>query len=256
MEPNKMIELLIQAGDTERALEVYQQDKQAVLARKLSEVYEQVQYIQKSGWNDHHKYTYVEEAAIADKIRTALADRNVMVLPGGESCETTDRGLTTVKMSYVFKDGDNGAEIVRPWFGQGQDKQDKGIYKAYTGSLKYFLLKTFQIPTGDDPERTEHDKANAKSGGKASAPEPAEDARAVLWGLVETAMTTDMALKLEESLAQLYSYGSPSEMRPEQWAECLYKVRKNAKASGGGDDGLKVAVTKIVDLASGNTQAA
>ncbi len=38
------------------------------------------------------------------------------------------------------------------WVGQGLDNADKGYYKAYTGAVKYFLMKTFMISTGDDPE--------------------------------------------------------------------------------------------------------
>lgn len=41
------------------------------------------------------------------------------------------------------------------WAGYGDDAGDKGIYKAITGGVKYMLMKTFQISTGDDPEGDE-----------------------------------------------------------------------------------------------------
>jgi hypothetical protein len=69
---------------------------------------------------------------------------------------TTDRGkqsvVTTVVVAFTFADGDTGAMFRSEWAGQGDDPADKGLYKAYTGALKYFLMKTFLIPTGDDPE--------------------------------------------------------------------------------------------------------
>ena len=36
--------------------------------------------------------------------------------------------------------------------GQGQDRGDKGIYKAITGARKYLLASAFGLKTGDDPE--------------------------------------------------------------------------------------------------------
>jgi hypothetical protein len=51
--------------------------------------------------------------------------------------------------------------------GEGQDAGDKAVYKAMTGALKYCLLKTFLIPTGDDPER---DETPAKPPAPKSAP--------------------------------------------------------------------------------------
>ena len=41
------------------------------------------------------------------------------------------------------------------WAGSGDDPADKGLYSAYTGAVKYFLMKAFLIPTGDDPEADE-----------------------------------------------------------------------------------------------------
>jgi hypothetical protein len=47
--------------------------------------------------------------------------------------------------------------------GEGQDAGDKGPYKAMTGAQKYALMKTFMIPTGDDPEADEDvDKRNSE----------------------------------------------------------------------------------------------
>src|SRR5690606_25993023 len=53
--------------------------------------------------------------------------------------------------------------------------------KAYTGALKYFLLKTFLISTGDDPEREEAVQAPAPQRPQSPRlvrPEPAREPRA------------------------------------------------------------------------------
>ena len=38
------------------------------------------------------------------------------------------------------------------WIGEGGDTGDKGVYKGFTGGLKYFYMKLLQVATGDDPE--------------------------------------------------------------------------------------------------------
>ncbi len=53
----------------------------------------------------------------------------------------------------MLLDVDSGESHVSTAYGQGQDKGDKGVYKAATGAEKYFLLKTFLIATGDDAEK-------------------------------------------------------------------------------------------------------
>jgi hypothetical protein len=47
---------------------------------------------------------------------------------------------------------DSGEEIVAKVAGQGLDVGDKAPYKAMTGALKYALLQSFLLATGDDPE--------------------------------------------------------------------------------------------------------
>ena len=110
----------------------------------------------KTGYNDFQKYSYAEEAAIVSACRDELAKRQIMIIPSIERV-TQDETLTTIETSYTFFDGETGESIVTKWAGTGSDKQDKGLYKAITGSQKYVLLKTFLIPTGtngvaDDPE--------------------------------------------------------------------------------------------------------
>jgi hypothetical protein len=127
------------------------------LAAKLAEVMAAVERIPKNGHNSFHHYDYATEADIVAAVRQELAARQVMLFPAitGSSREPVgDKGsvLTHLLMEFTFVDGESGEQITRPWLGAGTDKEDKGAYKAMTGGEKYFLLKTFLIPTGDDPE--------------------------------------------------------------------------------------------------------
>jgi len=128
------------------------------LVSKLAAVMAAINRIAKRGHNSFHNYDYVTEADIVEAVRRELALRNVMLFPAiyGERREAIgEKGshLTTIDMVFAFCDGDSGERMSFQWRGAGTDKDDKGLYKAITGGEKYFLMKTFLIPTGDDPER-------------------------------------------------------------------------------------------------------
>lgn len=151
------------------------------LIKKLAAVMKAVERIPKHGHNSFHNYDYATEADIVAAVRNELASRNVICLPsiGGRERESIgEKGmvLTHLDMTFTFIDGDSGEREVCPWLGAGADKEDKGVYKAMTGGEKYFLLKTFLIPTGDDPE---HDGSDIPSGAPpvdGEPPHPANEA--------------------------------------------------------------------------------
>ena len=135
---------------------------QTVLYAKLAEVMGAVDRIPKDGFNEHFNYHYATEAAIAEALRTELASRKVAMLLSSEIVQvrpwTRDSGsktnLTDVQVRATFACGDTGATVTVSGAGTGEDSSDKGTYKGITGAVKYLLMKTFLIPTGDDPENT------------------------------------------------------------------------------------------------------
>lgn len=137
------------------------------LVRKLSEVMAEIDRIPKSGRNAFHNYAYATEADIVDAVRGGLAKRGVMAIPDVRSVkfrEVPGRNgaqiVCRLRLWLTFEDGDTGETRVVKVFGEGQDPLDKGTFKAFTGAMKYALLKTFLISTGDDPEAD--DKPAAK----------------------------------------------------------------------------------------------
>lgn len=129
---------------------------QPSLVAKLTEVMASIDRIEKRGYNAHFDYNYPLEADVLDAVRAQLAERHVLVLPEVLS-QRREGKLTFASMRFTFIDGDSDERLPLLWEGQGDDNADKGIWKAITGSVKYFLLKAFLIPTGDDPEATDGD---------------------------------------------------------------------------------------------------
>ncbi len=141
-------------------------EKKPNLVMKLAEVMLAVSHVEKRGRNDFHKYDYATDADILAAVRKELAERNVVLLPGcdaehRESVGSKGEVVTSLSMTMTFLDGDSGETLERPWRGWGTDKLDKGGYKAMTGGEKYFILKSFLLPTGDDPEAKEGDHGEA-----------------------------------------------------------------------------------------------
>jgi len=129
------------------------------LRQKLAEVRRRIDYVQKRGHNELCNYSYVTAADIAGAIGDLLAELGVVVIPRLEEItyeSAAGRGETIrmarVVMAYTFADVDSGEELVAKVAGQGHDPGDKAPYKAMTGALKYALLQSFLLATGDDPE--------------------------------------------------------------------------------------------------------
>ncbi|MGO9454551.1 MAG: ERF family protein [Candidatus Binataceae bacterium] len=129
------------------------------LRQKLAEVRRRIGYVQKRGHNERGNYSYVTAADIAGSVGDLLAELGVVVIPRLENIayeSAASRGEATrmarVVMAYTFADVDSGEQVVARVAGQGLDPGDKAPYKAMTGALKYALLQSFLLATGDDPE--------------------------------------------------------------------------------------------------------
>jgi hypothetical protein len=151
----------------------------AKIATALHEVMSKVGYVQKTGKNQFHGYKYAGEADLLEKLRPAMVEAGLILLPSVRSVSDPDpHGNVLVQMDYtlVHKDGDIWPEKIGA-AGVGNDMSpktgrvgDKGVYKAITGANKYVLFKLFQIETGDDPERDENHHSEPTGNGQA-APE-------------------------------------------------------------------------------------
>lgn len=133
----------------------------ATLYKKIAAVTAAVSRIPKNGENTFHRYRYATESDITDGLRALLHDNGLAFLPPSviawERDETIDNPKlgprTRVLVQFAIGCTETGEVFTAQLWGEGQDTSDKGFYKAYTGAVKYFLMKTFLIATGDDPEQ-------------------------------------------------------------------------------------------------------
>jgi hypothetical protein len=173
-EENKLEELeekLVDIEEVDTNLKVgYQGKREDVgkLAKKLADVMGAIQDVEKNGENNYHNYKYATESDILDEVRPRLAEKGVFPFSSIEKFDREKKGknvTTIVGLLVTFMD-ESGASFTVRYFGEGQDNQDKSFYKAYTGALKYTIMKNFLISTDDDPEK---DKRSNRSSGRSSS---------------------------------------------------------------------------------------
>lgn len=128
------------------------------LAQKMAAILGEVSRIPKSGHNKFQNYRYATEADALDAIRPLLSKHNIAVFFDCVEVQDLENNRTRVRVQVDLVCGDTGESRSSFAFGEARDAdskgntQDKGIYKAITGAMKYWMFKTFMISTGDDPE--------------------------------------------------------------------------------------------------------
>src|SRR5690606_3753984 len=65
--------------------------------------------------------------------------------------------MVIAKFQFEIIDRETGEREVYTAYGSGADMGDKGLYKAYTGAIKYFLANNLLVAEGNDPESDEEE---------------------------------------------------------------------------------------------------
>jgi len=178
--------------DPEENLEEYEQHRLDILAKlppeadrpkniyaRLAQINGHIGLIRKTGRNTFHNYKFAKEADLVEAIRPLLSEYGIWVEQGlfsspelgmiphqrlsimkGGSDESKQRvveSLTVITKVFNFawwnpESGQLEKTEPQTFMGYGDDAGDKGYYKAETGAVKYFLMKSFMVATDNDPE--------------------------------------------------------------------------------------------------------
>lgn len=138
------------------------------ILKKLNAIQKEVTHLDKMGFNEHGKYNYLAEYQITQMFKPLFEKHGVMFTfsskKTGEGKTPSEKQINTdISVSYKFVDVDTAEEVAGEIAGTGADQTDKGVYKATTGAIKYLFMKTFMIPTGDDPEDDTGHKYDTKT---------------------------------------------------------------------------------------------
>lgn len=121
------------------------------LHQRIAEAMGKVTYIQKER-KQGMRYTIVSHDAVTAKVRPALLEAGVIYYPVLMSTEQVGN-RTQANAVVRFVNVDEPSDFIDvATFGYGIDDQDKGPGKAMSYAVKYALLKTLGLETGDDPD--------------------------------------------------------------------------------------------------------
>lgn len=130
---------------------------------KILSIMRKVEYLAKDDKVEfgNTKYKALSEEKVTVIMRRACLDEGVIVYPV-EMTESRDGNITHVHVKYRLVDTEDNTSIEVVSCGDGHDTQDKGAGKAMTYAFKYMWLRTFAIPTGEDPDKVSSDEITAK----------------------------------------------------------------------------------------------
>ncbi len=112
--------------------------------------------------NKFDGYSYLSEAAYKEVFTSLFTenglDLEVTLLEIQDVTGTEKQSFgRRVLLQFTLTDTDTFFQQISTFYGEGFDKGDKAIYKAYTGALKYYLALNFLVATGDEPERDDRE---------------------------------------------------------------------------------------------------
>lgn len=122
---------------------------------KISAIMTDIQYLTK---DDHvsfgnTSYKALSEEKVTSIMRAELLKYKLVVYPLVQTSSRTG-SITHVDVVYRMVNVENPEEYIDiASCGDGADTQDKGSGKAMTYAFKYMWLRTFALPTGEDPDK-------------------------------------------------------------------------------------------------------
>lgn len=124
------------------------------LYQKIHQVMQDVSYLNKDDKIafGNTKYNAISEEKVTMTVRASLINNGLVILPFEQTASKTGN-ISSVNTRYKIVDIETGDHEVLASSGEGADTQDKGVGKAMTYAYKYMLLRTFAIPTGEDPDK-------------------------------------------------------------------------------------------------------
>jgi hypothetical protein len=119
--------------------------------QRLAAAMQKVTYIQKEK-KQGMRYSIVSHDSVTSKVRPALLEAGIVYYPVHVNSRQTGN-RTECNMTVRFVNIDDPVDFIDvDSFGYGLDDQDKGPGKAMSYAVKYALLKTLGLETGDDPD--------------------------------------------------------------------------------------------------------
>ena len=209
----------------------------ANIYQKINEVMKNIEYLTKDDKVEFGttKYKAISEEKVTTAVREQLVKQGIVIIPIKQESENkelirTEKSvnmLTSVHVKYRIQNIDDVNDFIEVESnGTGVDTQDKGVGKAMTYAYKYMLLRTFAIPTGEDPDKissAETDKKVEKEVNNAKINKTKLNA---LNSSIENHKIPDIEV---EKVLNKYKYSSTSEIQNKDYMNIIQEFQKLIK---------------------------
>lgn len=131
---------------------------------KINAIMSEVQYLAKDDKVNFKSVSYraLSEEKVTSIMRAELVKYKLVVFPILQNA-SRQGDITHVDVVYRMVNSENPEESIEiASSGDGYDTQDKGSGKAMTYAFKYMWLRTFAIPTGEDPDKISSAELDAR----------------------------------------------------------------------------------------------
>jgi hypothetical protein len=120
--------------------------------QRIRGVMSELDYVQKGEKQVNGQYRFASHDQVTAALHPYLVKYGIVVIPTVEEM-TQENNRTVVKLAVVFRNCDSPIDAFHVhYYGYGVDSGDKGPGKAISYALKYALLKTFMLETGEDAD--------------------------------------------------------------------------------------------------------
>lgn len=206
--------------------------------QKISEVMKAIEYLTKDDKVEFGttKYKAISEEKVTTAVRKELVKQGIVIIPiMQESTVTelirTDKSVNQradVHTRYRIQNIDDVNDFIEVESnGSGVDTQDKAVGKAMTYAYKYMLLRTFAIPTGEDPDKISSAETDYKMKTEIDGEKLITKSQAqALNTSIENAGIKDEVVKL---ILSQYGYNSTNEIKIKHYMDIVNDFKSKVK---------------------------
>lgn len=135
------------------------------LYEKMQAIMDDVKYLAKDDQVafGNTKYKALSEEKVTSIMRAQMVKHKLLVFPVEMTASRAGQ-ISHVDVRYRIVNVEAPEEFIEVVScGDGADSQDKGAGKAMTYAYKYMWLRTFGIPTGEDPDKISSAELDAQA---------------------------------------------------------------------------------------------
>lgn len=138
-----------------------------------------VSAVKKDGKNDFQKYKYAKAEDVLHSLKSLMAEKGLYIHHTEVRQSENDGGVLTIWFEFTIYHTSGASMPPTTQCGMASCRNSKGGFddkagsKCLTAAMKYFLINTFKIPTGDHDDADNDDvEKNQRAATKAQARKP------------------------------------------------------------------------------------